>query len=177
MGHDPAGVASRISRVIRARPETLYAAFLDPASLLAWLPPAQMTGIIHHFDGRVGGGYLMSLLYPPDERVFRGKTSDKEDRIAVRFLELAPPRRIVETVRFLTADPAFRGEMKLTVSFELVPAGTEVALLFENLPPGLHPADNEAGARLSLDQLAHFHEAVAAAVKEECIASSWHSSR
>jgi uncharacterized protein YndB with AHSA1/START domain len=51
----------RTSRVIRARPEELYAAFLDPTALVDWLPPAEMTGEIHEFDARVGGGYRMSM--------------------------------------------------------------------------------------------------------------------
>ena len=33
----------------------------------------------------------MSLFYPPDERAFRGKTSDSEDIVNLRFVELAPP--------------------------------------------------------------------------------------
>jgi len=50
-----------------------------------------MTGEIHEFDARVGGGYRMSLFYPTDEGAFRGKTSDSEDMVNVRFMELAPP--------------------------------------------------------------------------------------
>jgi hypothetical protein len=50
----------------------------------------------------------MSLFHPPDERPFPGKTSGREDMVNVRFVELAPPRRIVEAVRFVTTDPAFR---------------------------------------------------------------------
>jgi uncharacterized protein YndB with AHSA1/START domain len=137
-------------RVIGARPEELYAAFLDPAALVDWLPPAEMTGEIHEFDARVGGGYRMSLFYPPDERSFRGKTSDREDSVNVRFVELMPPRRIVEAVSFVTTDPAFFGEMTMTATFEEVSGGTEVTLTFANLPPGLRAEDNEAGARLSL---------------------------
>ncbi|WP_245525803.1 MULTISPECIES: SRPBCC domain-containing protein [unclassified Mesorhizobium] len=139
--------------MIKARPEELYAAFTDPAALVAWLPPAEMTGFIHAFDARVGGGYRMSLFYPPDERVFRGKTSDKEDMVKVRFVELTPPHRIVEAIDFVTDDPALLGEMTMTATFEEVPGGTEVTLLFENLPQGLRAEDNEAGARLSLEQL------------------------
>jgi hypothetical protein len=29
---------------------------MDPSELVAWLPPGGMTGVIHDFDGRVGGG-------------------------------------------------------------------------------------------------------------------------
>jgi uncharacterized protein YndB with AHSA1/START domain len=83
-----AGAWTRTSRVINARPEVLYAAFMDPALLVEWLPPAEMTGKIHRFDARVGGGYRMSLFYPPHERSFRGKTSDREDMADVRFVEL-----------------------------------------------------------------------------------------
>jgi hypothetical protein len=36
--------------------------------------------------------------------------------------------------------------------------GTEVTLVFKNLRPGLRVADNEAGSRLSLEQLARRFE-------------------
>jgi uncharacterized protein YndB with AHSA1/START domain len=100
----------------------------------------------------------MSLFYPPDERSFRGKTSDREDMVNVRFVELAPPRRIVEAGSFVTTDPAFLGEMTMTATFEEVSGGTEVTLVFETLPPGLRAEDNEAGSRLSLEQLARRFE-------------------
>jgi uncharacterized protein YndB with AHSA1/START domain len=140
--------------VIRARPEELYDAFMDPDALVEWLPPADMTGVIHEFDGRVGGGYRMSLFYPPGEGADRGKTSAREDMVEVRFVELSRPDRIVERFRFVTKDPALFGEMTLTVTFEGVAGGTEVSLGFENLPPGLRLEDNDEGARLSLEQLA-----------------------
>jgi uncharacterized protein YndB with AHSA1/START domain len=146
------------TRVIEAAPDELYQAFVDPAALIEWLPPGGMTGVIHDFDGRVGGGYRMSLFYAPTERGFRGKTADGEDRVNVRFVELSPPRRIVEAITFVSADPAFRGEMTLTVTFTDVLGGTQVTLAFENLPPGLRPEDNEAGAKLSLEQLARRFE-------------------
>jgi len=47
-----------------------------------------MTGEIR----RAGRGRISDVLfYPPDERAFRGKTSDSEDMVKVRFVELAPP--------------------------------------------------------------------------------------
>ncbi|WP_222950755.1 SRPBCC domain-containing protein [Sphingomonas sp. JC676] len=145
--------------MIRANPEALYGAFVDPAALVEWLPPGRMTGSIQTFDGRVGGGYRMSLLYPEDEREFRGKSAEREDTVEVRFVELTPPARIVETIRFASDDPQFHGEMTMTATFEPRGEGTEVTLLFENLPSGVRPADNEEGARLSLEQLAARFEA------------------
>ncbi|HEU0300732.1 MAG TPA: SRPBCC domain-containing protein [Longimicrobium sp.] len=158
MAEAHAGASTRTSRVIGARPEELYAAFTDPAVLVEWLPPAEMTGRIHEFDARVGGGYRMSLFYPPEERVHRGKTADREDMVDVRFVELSPPHRIVEAVRFVTDDPALQGEMTMAITFEAAPGGTQVTLAFDNLPPGLRPEDNDAGARLSLEQLARRFE-------------------
>ena len=158
MAHEQESRQTRTSRTIKARPEALYEAFIDPVALLAWLPPAEMTGKMHEFDARVGGGYRMSLFYPPTERNFRGKTADKEDMVDVRFVELVPPRRIVEAVSFVTDDPALLGEMTMTATFEQVSGGTEVTLVFTNLSPGLRPEDNDAGARLSLAQLARRFE-------------------
>lgn len=145
---------TRTSRVIRAHPRRLYGAFMNPASLVSWLPPAEMDGVILDFDARVGGGYRMSLFYPPEENVFRGKTRDNEDQVKVRFVELVPERKIVERVSFVTKDPKYMGEMTLTVTFDPVAAGTNVTLLFENLPPGLRPEENEKGTEISLEQLA-----------------------
>jgi uncharacterized protein YndB with AHSA1/START domain len=152
------GAWTRTSRVIRARPDEIYEAFMNPAALVSWLPPGDMTGEIHEFDARVGGGYRMSLFYPPTERAFRGKTFDREDMVTVRFTELSPPRRIVETVSFHSTDPALLGEMTIVTTFDEVPGGTDVTLVCKDLPPGLRPQDNEAGSRLSLEQLARRFE-------------------
>src|SRR4051812_39272593 len=110
MTGEPARASTRTSRIIKAPPQKVYEAFMDPTQLVAWLPPGEMTGKIHAFDARVGGGYRMSLFYPSTERSLRGKTSDREDMVDVRFVDLAPPRRIVEAVSFVTSDPALFGE-------------------------------------------------------------------
>jgi uncharacterized protein YndB with AHSA1/START domain len=158
MTEERGGARTRTSRVIRARPEDLYESFMNAEVLVDWLPPAGMTGEFHEFDARVGGGYRMSLFYPPNQTGVRGKTTDTKDTVVVRFVELSPPHRIVEAVSFVSADPAFLGEMTLTVTFEAVSGGTEVTLLFEDLPPGLRAEDNDAGARSSLEQLARRFE-------------------
>jgi uncharacterized protein YndB with AHSA1/START domain len=154
MAENCSGIWTRTSKIIQASPVALYEAFTNPEILITWLPPGDMTGKIHEFDARVGGGYCMSLLYPAEERILKGKTSEKEDRCRVRFVELTPPHKIVEVVSFVTDDPAIQGEMTLIVTFKAVSGGTEVVMLFENLPPGLRPEDNEAGSELSLAQLA-----------------------
>ena len=126
--------------------------------LITWLPPGSMTGKLHAFDGRVGGGFRMSLYYQPNDNSFRGKTTEKEDLSEVRFVELVPQRKIVEAVTFVTDDPALKGEMTITVTFDEVPGGTEVTFACTDLPPGLRAEDNDEGARQSLEQLARRFE-------------------
>jgi uncharacterized protein YndB with AHSA1/START domain len=154
----PAGPTTLASRLIAATPEALYDAFMDPQALVEWLPPDRMTGQIHSFEPRIGGGYEMSLFYPADEQVFRGKTAEREDRVRVRFTDLAPPRRLVQAVSFVSGDAAFHGEMTMTWTFEAAAGGTRVSVLSANLPPGLRPQDNQTGSEMSLAQLARRFE-------------------
>src|SRR5688572_13849035 len=51
----------RLHRVLRAKPERVYRAFLDPDAMVKWLPPNGFTGKIHHLDAKVGGSYKMSF--------------------------------------------------------------------------------------------------------------------
>ena len=51
----------RLHRVLRATPERVYRAFLDPEAMVKWLPPNGFTGKVHHMDARVGGSYKMSF--------------------------------------------------------------------------------------------------------------------
>jgi uncharacterized protein YndB with AHSA1/START domain len=149
---------TRTSKWIPASADVLFRAFLDPDALVAWLPPGEMTGKIHKFDACVGGGYEMSLFYPPADRAHRGKTDDREDRVTVHFVELEPSHKIAELVRFHSADPAVAGEMTLTVTFEPREGGTQVTIECTNIPPGIRPQDNETGSRESLEQLARYVE-------------------
>jgi uncharacterized protein YndB with AHSA1/START domain len=153
-----AAASTRTSRVIKAPREALYRAFTDPAALAVWLAPGEMTGMVHAFDARVGGGYRMSLFYPSSEQVYRGKTSEREDRFTARFVELTPPTRIVQAISFDSVDPAFSGEMTMVVTCEDRDGGTEVTIVFEHIPPGIRPEDNEAGCQSSLEKLARYLE-------------------
>jgi uncharacterized protein YndB with AHSA1/START domain len=113
-----------------------------------------MTGTVQAFDARVGGGYRMSLFYPASEPVYRGKTSEREDRFTARFVAVTPPTKIVHAISFDSVDPAFSGEMTMVVTFEERDGGTEVTIVFEHIPPGIRPEAHEAGCRSSLEKLA-----------------------
>ncbi len=156
---DAHGTAStRNEKFIKATPEALYRAFTDPAALAVWLAPGDMTGEVHSFDYRVGGGYQMSLYYPSSEKPFHGKTREREDRYTARFVELTPPRKIVEAITFDAVDPAFSGEMIMEVTFEAEDGGTTVSIFFKDIPSGIRPQDNEAGTQSSLEKLARYVE-------------------
>ena len=152
------GASTRNSKFIKAPQQTIYRAFTDPAALAAWLAPGDMTGVVHNFDYRVGGGYTMSLFYPASESTSRGKTSEREDRYTATFVELSPPEKIVETIIFDTIDPAFSGEMIMEVMLEPEDDGTTVTIIFRDIPWGVRPEDNELGTQLTLDNLASFVE-------------------
>jgi uncharacterized protein YndB with AHSA1/START domain len=139
-------------------PEALYWAFTNPGALAIWLAPGEMTGKVHHFDLRVGGGYQMSLFYPGSEKGSRGKTAEKEDRFTARFVTLKPYEKIVEAIRFESADPAFSGETIMEVSLAALGSKTRVTIECRNIPPGIRPEDNEAGTRSSLEKLARYAE-------------------
>ena len=150
---------TRTAATIRAPWEVFYGAFTDPAALEAWQAPGEVTAKVHEFDACVGGGYRMSLFYPTSGPANRGKTAEREDRFTARFVELAPPTRIVQAITFDSADLAFAGEMTMMVTLEEVDTGTAVTIAFEGLPPGIRPEDNDVGTRSSLEKLARFVEA------------------
>jgi uncharacterized protein YndB with AHSA1/START domain len=156
---DAHGTAStRNEKWIKATLEVLYRAFTDPAALAVWQAPGDMIGEVHCFDYRVGGGYQMSLYYPPSATTSRGKTREREDRYTAQFVELTPPQKIVEAITFDTVDPAFKGEMIMEITLEAKDGGTTVSLFFKNIPSGVRPEDNEAGTQLSLEKLARYVE-------------------
>ncbi len=157
MTNSHSGASTRNSKFIKAPQQTIYRAFTDPAALAVWLAPGDMTGVVHSFDYRVGGGYHMSLYYPSTEPV-QGKTSEREDRYTARFIELSPPEKIVVAIIFDTIDPAFSGEMTMEVMLEPEADGTNVSIVFKNIPAGVRPEDNELGTQSSLEKLARFVE-------------------
>jgi uncharacterized protein YndB with AHSA1/START domain len=142
--------------VIKASPQILYEAFTSPKALETWLAPGDMTGKVHHFDHREGGGYEMSLFYPDTEQGAPGKTAGKEDRFVARFVTLDPGRKIVEAVRFDSSDAHFQGEMIMEVFFDPAYGGTRVTIIFKDIPAGIRPEDNEKGTELSLQKLENY---------------------
>ncbi len=143
------------SKLICAAKEQVYNAFIDPKALEYWLAPNGMTGKIHEFDLRVGGGYHMSLFYLDKE--IAGKTSENEDRSETTFVELKPYEKIITEIRFQSDKDVFKEKMMMEVLLESPEINlTNVIIVFKNIPSGIDPKDNEAGTEESLEKLAAY---------------------
>jgi uncharacterized protein YndB with AHSA1/START domain len=113
----------RLHRVLRAKPERVYRAFLDPDAMAKWLPPNGFTGKVHHLDAKVGGTFKMS---------FTNFSTGSSHSFGGSYLELVPNERIRHTDKF--DDPNLPGEMMVTVSFKPVSCGTELSIVQEGIP-------------------------------------------
>lgn len=154
------GRTDAASRIIRASAEDISRAFLDPQMLMQWLPPNGMSGRALIFEPWQGGRYRIELRYdsavPPGGI---GKSGDRSDISAGRFIALEPGRQITQSVQFESGDPAFAGEMIVSWAFVSVGEGTEVTVTAEGVPPGISAEDHAAGLASSLANLADFVEA------------------
>ncbi|ASS57313.1 SRPBCC family protein [Rhizobium leguminosarum] len=148
--------STTVSRFIAVSRERIYRAFLDADAVATWLPPGSMKGIVHAFEGREGGAFSMSLVYPDDETSQPGKTSDKTDKFEGRFAKLVPDENIVWATVFDSEDEGFSGEMTVSTTLASADGGTDVTMVCDNIPSGIRLEDNEEGCRLTLDNLAAF---------------------
>jgi uncharacterized protein YndB with AHSA1/START domain len=143
---------TRISRHIRAPRSAVYRALLDPQAVPQWKVPHGMTCHIHEFQAREGGEFRISLTY--DSPTANGKTTPRTDTYHGRFAKLVPNEQVVEIDEFETDDPTMRGEMTITYTLTESAGETELFAVHEGVPPGVSPADNEYGWRMSLVKLA-----------------------
>ena len=97
----------RIHRVLRAAPEKIYRAFLDPEAMAKWLPPNGFTGKVHEMEAKVGGSYKMS---------FTNFTNGQTHSFGGIYLELMPHERIRHTDKF--DDPNMPGEMQVVITLK-----------------------------------------------------------
>ena len=138
----------RLHRVLRATPERIYRAFLDPEAMSKWLPPNGFTGKVHQMDARVGGTYRMS---------FTNFTSGKSHSFGGEYLELVPNERIRHTDKF--DDPNLPGEMQVTIALKKVSVGTELSIVQEGIPAAIPTEACYLGWQESLALLAQLVEA------------------
>jgi uncharacterized protein YndB with AHSA1/START domain len=138
----------RFHRVLRATPERVYRAFLDPDAMVKWLPPNGFTGKVHQMDARVGGTHRMS---------FTNFTTGHSHAFGGTYLELVPHERLRYTDRF--DDANLPGEMQVTVTLTKVFCGTELNIVQEGIPDVIPAAACCLGWQESLTLLAKLVEA------------------
>src|SRR5437868_7147200 len=138
----------RLHRVLRAKPERVYRAFLDAEAMSKWLPPNGFTGKVHHLEAKVGGTYKMS---------FTNFTSGHSHSFGGEFLELVPNERIRHTDQF--DDPNLPGRMTTTITLKKVSVGTELNIVQEGIPEMIPPDACCLGWQESLTLLAKLVEA------------------
>ncbi len=113
----------RLHRVLKAPPEKVYRAFLEPDAISKWIPPDGFTCKVHQMDAKVGGTYKMS---------FTNFTTKQSHSFGGKYVELTPHTRIRYTDKF--DDPNMPGEIKVTIDLKKVSCGTELTVVQEGVP-------------------------------------------
>ncbi len=137
----------RLHRVLKAKPERVYRAFLDPDAKAKWLPPNGFTGKVHSMDARVGGSYKMS---------FTNFSTGNSHSFGGTYTELVPNKLIRYTDKF--DDPNLPGEMHVTVVINQVMMGTELNITQEGIPDAIPAEACYLGWQESLTLLAQLVE-------------------
>lgn len=111
-----------VRREIDASADELFDAWLDPASLAAWMRPGDIMRSAASVDPRIGGAFEIVMYSPEGSRVHTG---------VYRIIDR--PRRLV----FTWISPGTRQtESLVTVEFRAGQRTTEVVLTHEQLPDG-----------------------------------------
>ncbi len=113
----------RLHRVLRAKAERVYRAFIDPEAMAKWLPPHGFTGRVHHLEAKTGGTFKMS---------FTNFSTGRSHSFGGTYLELNPHELLRYTDKF--DDPNLPGEMVTTVVLRQVFCGTELNITQEGIP-------------------------------------------
>ncbi len=147
MNNASAGRAVHLHRVLRAPPERVYRAFIDPEAMVKWLPPRGFTAHVHEVDARVGGRFRMS---------FRNFGSGNASAFHGEYLELVPGQRLRYTDQF--EDPNLPGVIEVTVDLQAVSCGTELRIVQSGIPEVIPLEMCYLGWQESLAQLADLVE-------------------
>lgn len=124
-----------VERRIKARPETVFSFFTDPARWLSWM------GLSGEFDPRPGGTYRMNVI---GDQVASGS-----------FVEVSPYRRLVFTFGWEGGGGSGvpPGSSTVEITLEAVGEETMVRLVHRDLPPQAR-APHESGWDHYLGRLA-----------------------
>ena len=137
----------RLHRVLRAKPQKIYRAFLDAEALARWLPPNGFTCKVDHLDATVGGTFRMA---------FRNFSTGNAQSFGGKYLELVPHERIRYTDQF--DDANLPGVMTTTVTLRAVVCGCELNVVQDDIPEAVPVEFCYLGWQESLEHLARLVE-------------------
>ncbi|WP_210544089.1 SRPBCC family protein [Rhodoferax sp. PAMC 29310] len=132
-----------LHRVLRAPPEKVYRAFLEPDAMAKWIPPYGFTCKVHHMDAKVGGTFKMS---------FTNFGTGSGHSFGGEYLELVPAKKLRYTDQF--DDPNLPGVLEVTVVLNAVSCGTDVHITQAGIPEAIPLEMCYLGWQESLAQLA-----------------------
>lgn len=112
--------------IVKAPPERVFKAFIDPEAQSKWSAPHGFTCKVHEMDARVGGRYRMS---------FTNFTTGESHAFGGTYVEIIPNEHLRYNDQF--EDPSMPGKMNVTVTFKQVLCGTEVRVTQDGLPAAI----------------------------------------
>ena len=132
----------RVTRLIKAPRERVFAAWTTPADLLKWLGPETCRATSAKLDLREGGRYQYQI-----------KSDQGDLQVNGTFREVKPPSRLDYTWAW-SGNPAMEfGETLVTVEFIDRNGATEVQLTHDKLPDAEQRDGHNHGWNGSLDKL------------------------
>ncbi len=134
----------RVTRLIRAPRERVFAAWTTPADITKWLGPDTCQVLSAKIDLRVGGEYR-----------FKVKTEERgEIEVSGVYKEVKRPSKLVYTWAWSGNPEMNMGETLVTVEFVDKNGGTEIQLTHERFSDSETRDQHEYGWNGSLDKLA-----------------------
>ncbi|MGE0820961.1 MAG: SRPBCC domain-containing protein [Candidatus Binatia bacterium] len=132
----------RITKLLPATPEDVFAAWTDPESLKAWMCPEATSVAAATLDLRVGGKFRIVMRGENSEIVHVGE-----------YRDICPPERLV-----FTWQSAATLQQETLVTVELFPRGqqTELVLTHELFPDGHSAAQHQSGWQSLVEKLDRF---------------------
>lgn len=137
----------RMHRVLAAKPDKVYRAFIEADALAKWLPPDGFACTVHLLEAKAGGAFRMS---------FRNFTTGMSHSFGGKYLELVPGEYLRYTDKF--DDPNLPGEMQVAVTLKQVSVGAEINIVQEGIPDAIPVEACYLGWQASLRNLARLVE-------------------
>ena len=137
----------RLHRVLAAKPDKVYRAFIEADAKAKWLPPNGFACTVHHLDAKVGGTYRMS---------FRNFTTGKS-HFFWRKISGARARRALALLGQIRGSQ-FAGRNPGDLALKQISVGTELTIVQEGIPDAIPVEASYLGWQDSLRNLASLVE-------------------